>query len=154
MIRAGLVYLFRNDQVLFIHRNGDKNDYHKGKFNGLGGKCIKNELPAICAKREVKEESGLVINKITYKGQILFPNFDNISDWLVSIYISDDFNGVLKTSCPEGDLEWIDKDHILNLPLWEGDKIFLPKLFEPGIIEGIFNYHNKKLIDYKITVIQ
>jgi 8-oxo-dGTP diphosphatase len=27
--------------------------------------------------------------------------------------------------CNEGDLEWIDKQRLLELPSWEGDKIFL-----------------------------
>ena len=39
-----------------------------------------------------------------------------------------DFTGELLENCPEGNLEWVNKDEICNLPLWEGDKIFLDLL--------------------------
>lgn len=33
-------------------------------------------------------------------------------------------------SCNEGVLEWVDKEKLLDLNLWEGDKIFLKLLNE------------------------
>ena len=30
--------------------------------------------------------------------------------------------------CDEGDLEWVDKDKVKDLPIWTGDKIFLDLL--------------------------
>ena len=49
-------------------------------------------------------------------------------------------------TCDEGDLEWIDSDHLLALPLWEGDKIFL-RLLRDGA-EGFdltLNYEGERL---------
>lgn len=44
------------------------------------------------------------------------------------IFTCTDFSGEVK-ECDEGVLEWVDKKDVYNLPLWEGDKIFL-KLIE------------------------
>ena len=44
------------------------------------------------------------------------------------LYI-DGFTGEVK-DCDEGVLEWVKKDELLNLNLWEGDKIFLKLLKE------------------------
>ena len=40
------------------------------------------------------------------------------------IFWSDDFSGEIK-NCDEGDLCWVPKEEVYNLPIWEGDKIFL-----------------------------
>jgi len=40
------------------------------------------------------------------------------------LFTADRFDGEM-TECDEGDLAWIDKDRLLTLTLWEGDKIFL-----------------------------
>jgi 8-oxo-dGTP pyrophosphatase MutT (NUDIX family) len=65
IIEASLVYLFRDDKCLMLHRIKKENDLHKGKWNGLGGKSEPCESPEECALREIKEESGYKINKTT-----------------------------------------------------------------------------------------
>jgi 8-oxo-dGTP diphosphatase len=47
------------------------------------------------------------------------------------LFTSDAFEGKLR-ECEEGVLEWVEKDFLLSLPIWEGDKIFL-KLLEEDI---------------------
>jgi len=54
-----------------------------------------------------------------------YPN----SDELVYIYTSNDFSGDLHEN-DEGSMEWISKEDILSLNLWEGDKVFLKRLLE------------------------
>ena len=44
------------------------------------------------------------------------------------LFHTNDFSGELIKDCEEGKLEWVDKNDILSLPLWEGDKIFLDLL--------------------------
>jgi 8-oxo-dGTP diphosphatase len=39
------------------------------------------------------------------------------------IFTSDSFSGSL-IDCDEGVLEWVKKEELNSLPLWEGDKIF------------------------------
>ena len=45
------------------------------------------------------------------------------------LFTADGFTGELKT-CDEGDLQWVSRDFINQLPLWEGDPIFLKLLWE------------------------
>ena len=96
-----LCYISNMDKTLMLHRIKKENDMNKNKWNGLGGKLIPGETPEECVIREVKEESGLSIDSPTLKGIITFPKFDDIDDWLVFVYISDNFTGNL-IECDEG----------------------------------------------------
>ena len=54
------------------------------------------------------------------------------------IFKSSDFSGELK-ECDEGVLEWVKIEDIYNLPIWQGDKIFL------RLIEREFPFFSLKL---------
>ncbi len=145
-VKATLVYIVDGNKTLMIHRNKKEGDEHKGKYNGLGGKLESGESPEQCAIREVKEESGLDISNLIFKGDILFPEFDKYGrDWRVYIYRTHSFSGELIRSNHEGDLEWVDTDKILGLNLWEGDKLFLPLVFTEKTFKGSLFYRNGNL---------
>ena len=147
---ATLCYVKQNDKTLMIFRNKKKNDYHEGKYNGLGGKFEPGESPEECAKREILEESGLIAEHLDLKGTITFPLFDGKDDWYVFLFIIDKFSGELIDS-PEGRLEWIDNAKLLELPLWDGDKVFLPWLDKPEFFSAKFNYSDGILLDWKVN---
>ena len=132
-----------------LHRIKKENDMHEGKWNGLGGKLEKGESPEECVKREVLEESGLTINSPKLHGVITFPQFDGIDDWFVFVYTADSFEGDLINS-DEGVLNWIDSNKILELNLWEGDKIFIPWLKQDKFFSAKFIYDKKELKDYNV----
>ena len=145
-----LCYIQSEHQTLMLHRIKKENDIHQDKWNGLGGKLIAGESPEECVKREVLEESGLIIRKPKLHGVITFPKFDNVDDWMVFVYTVDHFEGSLIDS-NEGVLEWIDNDQILNLNLWEGDKIFIPWLSQDKFFSAKFIYDKKELKDYDVN---
>lgn len=58
---ATLCYIMKDNKTLMLYRNKKENDYHEGKWNGLGGKFELGETPEECAIRELKEETGLTI---------------------------------------------------------------------------------------------
>jgi len=145
-----LCYIQNKHQTLMLHRIKKENDIHQDKWNGLGGKLISGESPEECVKREVLEESGLIIRKPKLHGVITFPKFDNVDDWLVFVYTTHHFEGALIDS-NEGVLEWIDNDQILNLNLWEGDKIFIPWLSQDKFFSAKFIYDKKELKDYDVN---
>ena len=147
---ATLCYVRKDNQTLMLHRIKKENDIHEGKWNGLGGKFHKGESPEDCVIREVKEESGLDILNPQLKGFISFPEFSKNTDWHVFIFVAEEFTGKLINS-PEGVLEWIDNKDLLNLPLWEGDKIFLPWLNQERFFSAKFIYRNGELQDHKVT---
>ncbi len=149
---ATLCYIIdkKRDSTLMLHRIKKENDYHQGKWNGLGGKFNKGESPEECAIREIKEESGLTIRNPYLKGFITFPNFDGIDDWYVFVFTIDEFEGKLIDS-PEGKLEWIPNNELTLLNLWEGDKIFLEWVFGDKLFSAKFNYENGKFLDYTVN---
>jgi 8-oxo-dGTP diphosphatase len=138
------------NKTLMLHRVKKENDYHKGKWNGLGGKFEAGESPEECAKREILEESGLVVENPLLKGIITFPMFDNIKDWYGFVFTSDKFTGELIHS-NEGNLEWIDNDKLTDLNLWDGDKIFIPWLFQDRFFSAKFNYEKGLFKDYSVN---
>lgn len=147
---ATLCYVKHAGKTLMIHRVKKKNDIHAGKWNGLGGKLHPGETPEECVIREVREESGLMIEQPELKGILTFPLFALDEDWYAFVFVARRFQGELIDS-PEGTLRWIEDDKLLDLNLWEGDLIFLPRLEKPGIFSGKFTYRDGHLIEHQMT---
>ena len=149
---ATLCYVInkKNNSTLMIHRVKKENDYHHGKWNGLGGKFEPGESPEECATREIKEESGLTVKDIVMKGLITFPMFDGKEDWYVFLFVTDNFEGELIDS-NEGNLAWIPNEKLTEINLWDGDKIFIPWLSQDKFFSAKFNYKDGRFIDYKVN---
>ena len=149
---ATLCYVMdkNTNSTLMIHRVKKENDYHKGKWNGLGGKFEPGESPEECAIREIEEESGLIIKNIKMKGFITFPLFDGKEDWYVFLFTADDFDGKLIDS-NEGKLDWIPNNKLTDINLWEGDKYFIPWLFKEKFFSAKFIYENGDYISHKVN---
>ena len=139
----------KTNSTLMLHRVKKENDYHRGKWNGLGGKFEPGESPEECAVREIKEESGLNVKSIKMKGFITFPIFDGIEDWHVFVFVIDDYNGELIDS-NEGNLGWIPNEELININLWEGDKYFIPWLFEDNFFSAKFIYEDGKYLSHTV----
>lgn len=147
---ATLCYVRRAGQTLMIHRIKKANDMHQGKWNGLGGKLDPGETPEECAIREIREESGLTARNPILKGVLTFPGFANEEDWYAFVFVVREFEGQL-IDPEEGYLQWIDNSRLLELPLWEGDLIFIPWLEQPGFFSAKFTYHEGKLVDHSVV---
>lgn len=127
MKNTTLCYIERDGKYLMIHRVKKVNDINKDKWVGVGGKFEEKETPFDCARREITEETGLVADSLNYRGLVTFVSNEFGTEYM-HLFHTDTFSGNLKDDCDEGVLEWIDKNEVLNLPLWEGDKIFLELL--------------------------
>ena len=149
---ATLCYVIdkNTDCTLMIHRIKKKNDYHQGKWNGLGGKFEPGESPEECAIREIREESGLRVKSIKMKGFITFPLFDGKEDWYVFLFTAEEFEGKLINS-KEGELDWIPNDKLTDINLWEGDKYFIPWLFKKEFFSAKFIYKNGNYITHSVN---
>ena len=147
---ATLCYLRRDGHTLMLYRNKKPGDYHQGRWNGLGGKLMPSESPEECLHREVLEESGLVVEAATLRGLITFPNFDGIDDWYCFIYTVEQTSGELSPS-PEGELHWIPDSELLSLNLWEGDRVFIPWLFQDRLFSAKFSYEQGEFKGYQVT---
>lgn len=148
---ATLCYVRKDGKTLMIHRVKKAGDMHAGKWNGLGGKFEPGETPEECAWREVFEESGLVVMRLELKGFLTFPAFANDEDWYAFVFVVPDFEGQIRDS-QEGYLQWIDDSKLLDLNLWEGDRIFLPWLDQPELFSGKFIYKDGRLVEHSLSL--
>jgi len=121
-----LIYIEKDDSYLMLHRVSKKNDINKDKWIGPGGHFEYQESPEECLLREVKEETGLMLNSYRFRGIVTFCYCNDPAEYMC-LYTSDDFEGEM-IACDEGNLEWVKKSEINNLNLWEGDKVFLKLL--------------------------
>ena len=126
MIDTTLCYITRGNDVLMLHRVRKKNDLNRDKWIGLGGKLEAGETPEQCLLREVKEETGLTLTSWQYRGIVTFLS-DRWEGEYMHLYTADGFEGTM-TDCDEGELAWIPRERIPELPQWEGDRIFLDLL--------------------------
>ena len=110
-----------------IHRIKRKNDENFDKWIGIGGKFEEGESPFDCIRRETYEETGLKLIAPKYRGIVTFVS-DIYGTEYMHLFSATEFEGEVNDSCNEGELEWIDKKDLINLPIWEGDKIFLKLL--------------------------
>ena len=67
-----LCYLERGDEYLMLHRTKKKNDENHDKWIGVGGKFEANESPEDCMRREIFEETGLLVTEYRYRGIVTF----------------------------------------------------------------------------------
>lgn len=123
-----LCYIEKDGKYLMLHRTKKKKDINKNKWIGVGGHAEGTEGPEDCLLREVKEETGLTLTNYRFRGLITFV-CDQMEPELMCLFTADEFEGELK-ECTEGDLAWMDKETVLDLPTWEGDAIFLKLLVE------------------------
>ena len=138
-------------QVLLVHRNARKGDYHRGKYNGLGGKMEAGEDVKACMIREIDEEAGISCREIILRGTVNWPGFGpNGENWLGFIFLITSFAGTPKQSNKEGDLGWYALAEMEKLPMWEGDRFFLPLVFDddPRPFHGHMPYRNGQPVSW------
>jgi 8-oxo-dGTP diphosphatase len=119
-----LCYIERDGAYLMLHRTKKANDENHDKWIGIGGKFEAFESPYDCVLREAKEETGLTLTSLRYRGIVTFVSDQMPVAEYMHLFTADAFTGEIR-ECDEGDLEWIPIEDLLKLPMWEGDKIFL-----------------------------
>ena len=130
MFNCTLCYL-ENDrnEYLMLHRVKKKNDVNHDKWIGVGGKFEANESPEECLLREVWEETGLTLTDYRFRAVITFVA-ENYETEYIYLYTATGWTGEM-TTCDEGNLEWVAKSRVQDLPIWEGDKVFFKLIEDP-----------------------
>lgn len=123
-----LCYIERDGAYLMLHRVKKEKDINKDKWIGVGGHFEEGESPEECLLREVAEETGLKLTDYRLRGVITFSTESYPVEYMF-LYTAEGFSGTMH-ACDEGDLEWVPKEQVYELPVWEGDKIFFRLLEE------------------------
>lgn len=155
-ILATLGYVLSADRqrVLMVHRNARPDDAHLGKYNGLGGKLEPLEDVVAGMRREILEEAALDCSQLSLRGTISWPGFGKHGeDWFGFVFLITEYLGEAPAENAEGSLEWIAIDRVLDLPLWEGDRQFLPLVFDddPRAFHGVMPYRDGRMQSWTYT---
>ena len=155
-ILATLGYVMSRDgtQALMIHRNTRPGDMHLGKYNGLGGKMEPEEDALACMHREIREEAGIECGTTRLRGTLSWPGFGKHGeDWLGFVFVIDTFEGTPHGGNDEGTLDWVDLEKLDTLPMWEGDRNFLPLVFDadPRPFHGVMPYKDGRMVSWSYS---
>jgi|SRR5579862_351641 len=155
-ILATLGYVLSDDRasVLMVHRIARPDDPHLGKYNGLGGKLEPNEDVAVGMCRELREEAGIECVDMKLRGTVSWPGFGaGGEDWFGFLFLITGYRGEPLSSNAEGALEWIERDRLQQLPLWEGDRHFLPLVFDtdPRLFHGVMPYRDGHVLSWSYS---
>ena len=155
-IVATLGYVLSPDgrHCLMVHRNARPGDNHLGKYNGLGGKLEPDEDVLAGMRREIREEAAIECESLRLRGSISWPGFGKHGeDWLGFIFLVERFSGEPPARNAEGDLHWVPLDRLQSLPLWEGDRHFLPLVFDgdPRPFHGVMPYHRGQMLSWSYS---
>ncbi len=130
MKNSTLVHIEKDGKYLMMLRTKKKNDVNGDKWVAPGGKFEDGESPEECAIRETREETGLILTDYALRGIVTFVS-DKWETEYMHIFSAYNFSGEIISDCDEGELHWVDKKDIYNLPIWIGDKIFLRLIEDP-----------------------
>lgn len=128
-----------NDKVLLLDR---KHDNFKG-FIPPGGKVDFPESFVECAIREVKEETGLEVSNLVFKGIYEYVNTEKNDRYIIFNYITQDFKGELLKESPEGKPVWVNIKDIDTIHMQKSIRRRIPLFFKEGTFEIQVTWDNE-----------
>lgn len=150
MKNTTLCYIEKDDKYLMLHRVKKVNDMNHDKWIGVGGKFEDGESPEDCLLREVKEETGLILKRFSYRGIVTFVSNVCETEYM-HLFTATEYEGEMQ-SCDEGELVWVPKADMEKLNLWEGDKVFFRLLDESKHFFSLkLRYEGEELVETVVT---
>ncbi|MGG5737810.1 MULTISPECIES: NUDIX hydrolase [Bacillus cereus group] len=158
MYKYTICFIRKGDNILLLNRNKKPT---MGMWNGVGGKIEDNETPYEGVIRETFEETGIELQSVTYKGNVIFKEKDEprgsegMYVFLADLPGGEHMDTPLSTD--EGILEWKSIDWILdgdNRGVVSNLQRYLPRVLkEENNLEHTFTYDNRNIIDYTTTLL-
>ena len=151
-----LAYILSPDRskVLLVHRTARDSDEQLGKYNGLGGKVERDEDIFAAVARELREEANIEVTQSQLRGTVSWPGF-NGRDVFGFIFLVTGFTGEIPAANEEGSLAWHEVATMMELPMWDGDRYFLPLVFDETITQfhGTIPYEGGSSTDWRVSLL-
>ena len=138
--KAVRCYLIKDNEVVVTkYKKGNKKE---GYYDIPGGKIEEGESPKQTAIREMKEETGIEIQNLKYKGIMTIEYPDRL--FIFDTFITKEYEGEPQ-EFEENTSEWIDIDELLKKEKILSNIILLDKFLIKGLIDDNrnFNLHIK-----------
>jgi 8-oxo-dGTP diphosphatase len=143
--KATLMFVFRNDEVLLIHK---KRGFGAGYFNAPGGRLEPNETMFECAVRETQEELLITPMNPKHAGTLMFHFIDGHSIH-GEVYTATEFEGT-PTETDEAIPLWFPINDLPFHNMWADDPIWFPKLLAGKKFVGRFTFDDKTMLDHQV----
>lgn len=137
-VNRTLILITNGDHVLLMKRALTKRIF-PGYYNGVGGHIERDEDPLSCAVREIREETGLTVHRVRFRGVYNIDAGD--ANGIVLFIFTAESNTRDVIFCDEGTLEWIPLDAVQRLNLVEDLPLIWPRLFGEQVSESPFFAH-------------
>ncbi|XP_075216854.1 oxidized purine nucleoside triphosphate hydrolase-like [Lycorma delicatula] len=145
-----LVFIRNGRDILLGYK---KRGFGKGKWNGFGGKLEEGETLEEAAKREVKEECGLTVEKLDKVGVIDFEFKGDPVILNVHVFMTDQFSGSVVES-EEMQPQWFSERDIPFNSMWADDKHWLPSILLEKKIKAFFLFEDHDtILNYNIDFV-
>jgi ADP-ribose pyrophosphatase len=134
------------NRLLMIEK---KRGLGEGYLNAPGGHIELEETAEEAARRETKEETGLEVSNLEYRGLLRF-NFKEGIREIGYVYFTSTFSGELK-ECDEARPFWQDLSDIPFDRMWEDDRLWVQRALDGEKFNAYFVFDDKKMIDSRVN---
>ncbi len=146
--KAVRCYLIKDEKVV-VTKYKERNKKF-GYYDIPGGKIEEGETSEQTAIREMKEETGLKVEKLKYKGNMIIEYPNRIFDF--DVYITDEGEGKTQ-EFEENTSEWMEINELLQKEKILSNIMILDRFFIKGLIDDKYNFKMYIQVDEKENIL-